>query len=445
MIKKLILSSLVICCLLGLLVGCGNQPSPMQTVTPTISPTASVSPTASITPIPSPTAPATSTPSSPTTPEPTQTAPAKATPVIYVPTDLLYKNEAMGFTLEFPAEWKDRYIIKEMQNYIYVFSKMANENYKSGGNGGFLFSIERFTGELVTEELVNTAVYGKIILRGNGYSYVARNSYDGPFITDDEKLSAEYKDLCNKRAEVYQTIKLLGTAKPKASNAGYKVLGTDFFIAELPEEWDIKESADDLVCWDICSKDGKIGSIQIIPYKSEVIPSDDKTMREYILSNDFHAHKDALITLSTEAADAETMQKIKSGLRLTGWDGVIYVQSLANRYLELGGIKIFGKIDSFKTENNRFTAVNIRKMNYVPDSSANGFHIEDLNQIITYPMDTPFLAPLVGPDYKSYGTNKYFAISSKTFFSDCPNYKESYFDFIIGDNMVKVVLERYIP
>ena len=442
LIKKLLLFSLVFCCLLGQFGGCGAPPSAAQTAAPlTASPSASVtptpSPTASVTPTPTPTATS--------TPKPSPTNKPKATPVIYVPTDLFYKNESMGFTLEFPAEWKDRYIVEEWKGYIRVFSKKTRENYAHPGNDGFIFSIERFTGELITEELVNTAVSGKIILRGNGYSYVVRTTYDGPFITDDEKLRAEYKDLCDKRAEVYQSIKLLGTAKPKASNAGYKVLGTDFFIAEIPEEWDIKESTDTIVCWDIYSASGKIGSIQIIPYKSEIIASDDKTMREYILSDNFHFGSNTLITLSTKEADADTMQKVKSGLKLTGFLSVVYVESLANRYLELGGIKIFGKIDSFKIENNRFTAVNIRKMNYVPDNSAKGFHIEDLNEIITYPMDSPMLAPLVGPDYKSYGTYKISSVNTKSFFNDCPNYKDSYFDFIIGDNMVKVVLERYIP
>lgn len=242
LIKKPLLFSLLVCCILGLLGGCNRLTAPAPTATPQTS-----SPTASISPTPSP------------------TAPVKATPVIYVPTDLFYKNEDLGFTLDFPAEWKDRYIIYESQGSMSVYSKKVRETYK---DWGLLFRIERFTGELITEEAVNTAVYGKILLRGNGYSYVMRTAQGGAFIIEDEKISAEYKDMQDKRADVCQTIKLWGTARPKASNAGYKVLGTDFFIAELPEKWDIKESTDALVCWDICSGGSKIGRFKSSPTKA---------------------------------------------------------------------------------------------------------------------------------------------------------------------------------
>lgn len=265
-----------------------------------------------------------------------------------------------------------------------------------------------------------------------------------PFPPESEKLSAKYKELTAKRDSVFQSIELWGTKRPQASNAGYKVMGTDFFGVEIPEDWDIKESTDTIVCWDICSGSNKIGSIRIIPYKSEIIAGDDKTMREYIL-NDFKVNSSALITLSTKDADADTMKKIKGSLEVAYGGSVLYILSLANRYLELGGISIFGKIDSFNTENGRYTAVNIRAMKYVADDSAKGFHIEDLNQIITYPMDYPQMAPLVGPDYKTYGTYVMFAISSKTFINYCPNYKDLYYDFIIGDNMLKVVVGHYIP
>ena len=392
-------------------------------------------------------------PSSPTilsTPSPTPAISAAPTAIPRLSTtasgQTIYKNDDFGISLVFPAEWKDRFVIKDLDTFkkpgdsISVYCKAV---YEADDKLGRLFTIVRQTGELITDKDLNAgAVNLTILLRGNGYTYIFRSTSD---VQSSDSLKDEYMDLYSKRQDIIKSIAIFGSKTPEASNTGYKVLGTGFFTIEVPLDWELKASANAAVSWDIYSDNSVIGSVQIIPYKSEVIPEDDKTMREYIL-NDFNDNRSALITLSTKNADQDTMQKIKSGFKLTGGDfTVIDLLSTANRYLELGGIRIFGKIDSLKAENGSFKAINIRAMKYVPDSSTKGFHIEDLNQIITYPIEQSVsIAPLVAPNYNGHGTYEFPNLDS-IFVAKYPNYKDMYYDFIIGDNTLKVVLGHYVP
>ena len=423
---------------MGTLCGCAARTEP--TVSAQVQmPSSPVQPAASASPSPSASPRVTAS----AAPLPSAAVTQRPAPVIVTPAGLHYENAAMGFSLDFPDAWEGRYIIRELPSSVAVSSKAAGEN-------GLLFRIQRLTGELITQKRIdNLDIMGEILLRGNGCTYIASLRTE-LYSFDDEKLAAEYKALLDTRAEAYKSIKLLEGARPEVANDGFKVVGTDFFTAEIPEKWDMKISSS-AARWELYSENTVVGSIRLIPYKSETPASDGKTLREYVI-NDFRTSHSVEIALDAARADSDILQKIKSSMKMTGGASVVWVQSLANRYLELGGTKIFGKIESFDEKRSDinpqrvdFTAVNIRELNLVPDDSASGFHIEDTGRIVSYPLDAPQLAPLAAPDYKDYGTYDFFAISGATFYSDCPKYKESYYDFIISDGAVKVVLERYVP
>ncbi len=364
---------------------------------------------------------------------------------------IIYKNENFGFSLVFPADWKDRYVVQETKGGITIYSKRLYEStiYKGMGH---LFSIERHIGELISREDLSLAspVPVTYLLSGNGYTYYARSPSDVQYpMQEDKDLSDDYIDMNRKKAEILQSFKLLGAKAPVPANEGYKVVGCIFFAVEIPGQWDLKASKEKKLAWDIFSEDSIAGRISLIPYRSETIPSDGSALREYILNdyNSSSSNRNAEIVLYKKTADQDTMRKIKGSFRFTG-GGITSVDmlSIANRYLELGGIKIFGKIDSIKTENGKLRGVNIRVMKYVADASEKGFHIEDSNQIISYPAEYPSFMPLVGPDYTSFGTyDVEGGIDLRHLEKENPEYKNFYYDFIIGDQMVKMIIGHYVP
>ena len=46
---------------------------------------------------------------------------------------IIYRNEPLGFSLEFPSDWQDKYIIKESVDNISIFNKKIYENYNEAG------------------------------------------------------------------------------------------------------------------------------------------------------------------------------------------------------------------------------------------------------------------------------------------------------------------------
>ncbi len=364
---------------------------------------------------------------------------------------IVYENENLGFSLAFPADWKDRYVVQETKSGVTVYTKKLYEHTKFKGMGR-LFSIERRVGELISREDLSLAspVPVTFLLSGNGYTYYARKPSDVQYpMQEDKELSDDYIDMSSKKQEIFKSFKLLGTKTPVPENEGYKVMGCIFFTVEIPGEWDLRASKEKILAWDILSDGDVAGRITLIPYRSETLASDDSALREYIM-NDYSSstsNQNAEIVLYKKKADQGIMKKIKGSLKFTG-GGVtsVDIQSIANRYLELGGIKIFGKIDGFKTENGKLSGVSIRVMKYVADGSEKGFHIEDSNQTVTYPAEYPVFAPLVGPDYTSLGTYcTEGGVDLRYLEKDHPDYKNFYYDFIIGDHMVKMIIAHYVP
>jgi len=371
----------------------------------------------------------TATPEATPKPTPSPTAEALAS------TPIIYENVNLGITLEFPAEWKDRYDIDETGSSIYIYSKKVCDAEKYGGK---LFYIVRQTGELITEDdAENMGPNGKILLKGNGYTYILRKPTDYPVPENDKALVAEYNELSSKAEEVWQTIKLLGTAIPKASNTGYKVIGTAFFTVEIPDDWDVKASENTILCWDIYSGDSVIGSFEIIPCYGEEVESDETILREYIIDDSDNKKGDMMITLKKNMADYSVMDTVKSSCKIVAVPYIITLQTRAGEYLEQGGEQIFGKIESVEM-----------KTGYpeLPNSDE-GYHIEDLNEVVNYSIagTSVDILPLVGPTYNTYGTYETHLIHGY-FLKQYPNYKDFCYDFIIdNEGKLRTVLGHYVP
>jgi len=363
----------------------------------------------------------------------------------------LYINEKLGFSLNFPVEWRDRYIIEESENNISVFCKKVYEKYKGAG---LLFTMQRAVGELITEaDMQQAPVMQQIVLQGNGYTYFTRRPSDMQYPPDDEEVSSDYETMSEQIINVPHWISLLGDEKPAAVNEGFKTVGSSFFTVEIPSVWRIEAIDVPSPHWGIYDGDDLAGTIDLIPYKSEEngkeSADNDNVMREYILNDEIC--REFRITLNSKNADEGTMEKIKNSFKFVeGPFNVIDLQSIALQYLAEGGRRVFGTIQDFEIQDGKPVAVHVNVMNFLSDDEnneyPNGFSIEDLNRIESYPLDSGVsIAPLVPPDYNSYGMYE-MPLLDENFIEKYENYKDFYYDFIIGnDGQLKIILGHYVP
>lgn len=354
---------------------------------------------------------------------------------------IVYKNETLGFSLQFPADWQDKYIIEETDTNITLFNKKIYEEV----GGGLLFTIERMIGELVTEADMNEApVSQQIILQGNGYTFFTVMPSDVQYPVDNKELSREYVAMAEQIASITETISMIGDQKPKAMNAGYQVVGTSFFMMEIPVEWEIKVEEEYGDSWNLFMDDTRIGGIDLIPYKSE---EDNEEMSRLYMTDD-EIHREIRIIVHSEYADEDTMNKLKDTFQfVTGPYNVVDLQSSAAEYLARGGKKIFGEIIDFEVENGEPVSVRVKMLDFVrDDESPNGFYIEDLQQTETFSLDFGVrIAPFIEPNYVKYGLYEMPLVDGE-FLRNYENYSHFYYNFIIGsDGQLKIIIAHYVP
>ncbi len=365
----------------------------------------------------------------------------------------IYENEALGFSLELPKEWKDRYVVEEWGNSVGFFSKKVYEQY----NGmGLLFTIVRDVGELITEKDTQQAPQAQqILLQGNGYTYYMRLPSDVQYPMEEE-LSDDYIAMSKQISKVAKGIELLGNQKPQASNKGFKVVGSSFFTLEIPENWDIKQELLSDFTWYIYdeTQKGEVGAITLVPYDFG-----DESEGEYtssysgaqVLLYDDETLRGASIFLNPEIVKQEIIDTIKNSFSfVNGPFNIFDLQTQGKQYLAQGGKKVFGRIEDFEMENGEPVTVKINVMEFIPDgiddNNPNGFRIEDLDKIETYPLDIgAMVVPLVPPGNNSFKLYEMPLLDSD-FIKKYDNYKYFYYDFIIGsDGKVKSVFGRYVP
>ena len=366
---------------------------------------------------------------------------------------IVYENKVLGFSLELPDEWEDRYVVEEWENSIGFFSKKVYQQY----NGmGLLFTIVRDVGELITEQDMQQAPQmQQILLQGNGYTYYIRwpSDVQSPM---EEELSDDYMAMSRQVSKVAKSISLLGDEKPKASNEGFKVVGSSFFTVEIPDNWDIKQEALSEPRWYIYDETGKgdVGAIALVPYDFDG-KSEGKYKDSYgevpVLLYDDETLRGATIFFDVKRVDKDIIDKIKNSFKfVSGPFNVVDLQTQGEQYLARGGKKVFGKIEDFEMEKGEPVAVKINVMEFIPDGTGdnnpNGFRIEVLNKIETYPLDIGTqIVPLVPPNNSNYGFYEMPLLDS-SFLKKYDNCKHFYYDFIIGsDGKVKIVFGRYVP
>jgi hypothetical protein len=170
-----------------------------------------------------------------------------------------------------------------------------------------------------------------------------------------------------------------------------------------------------------------------------------------VLLYDDETLRGASIFLNLEIVKQEIIDTIKNSFSfVNGPFNIFDLQTQGKQYLAQGGKKVFGRIEDFEMENGEPVTVKINVMEFIPDgiddNNPNGFRIEDLDKIETYPLDIGArVVPLVPPGNNSFKLYEMPLLDSD-FIKKYDNYKYFYYDFIIGsDGKVKSVFGRYVP
>ena len=349
-----------------------------------------------------------------------------------------YENSELGFSLEFPSEWEERYVVEEHEDSVVIYCKKVYDEWEH--EGGRLLTIQRQIGELIDEEdIAQSPAPAKMLLQGNGYTYYATFASDVQYPPDNSELAKEYLSLEEQLDLVCKSIALLGDTQPVAKNEGFKVLGTAFFKLEVPEDWDLKRAQDHPVAWDIWVDESNIGQIKMIPYNTEVIV-ENGSIDDYNIARfaDEYQRQAALI-VHRDYADDAIMEKIKDTFEWTdGYFTVIDLMSNANIYVERGGTRLFGKIENVTIEDSGPISVEVTLSERIADDqSPSGYRFEDLNETKTLTADwIPNIVPLAPPDYTTYGRYDIYLLDT-TFIEAHPDYKDFYYEFILdsGGNL----------
>ena len=349
-----------------------------------------------------------------------------------------YENSELGFSLEFPSEWKERYVVEEHEDGIVIYCKKVYDEW--GHEGGRLLTIQREIGELIDEEdIAQSPAPAKMLLQGNGYTYYATFASDVQYPSDNSELAKEYLSLEEQLDQVCRSIALLGDTQPVAKNESFKVLGTAFFKLEVPENWNLKRAQNHPVGWDIWVDENNIGQIRMIPYNAEVIV-ENGSIEDYNIARFADEYqRQATLIVDRDYADDAIMEKIKDTFEWTnGYFTVIDLMSNANIYVERGGKRLFGKIENLTAEDSGPISVEvILSERIADDQSPTGYRFEDLNETKTLTADwIPNVVPLAPPDYTTYGRYDIYLLDT-TFIEAHPDYKDFYYEFILdsGGNL----------
>lgn len=114
-----------------------------------------------------------------------------------------YKNIKLGFSINFPSNWKGNYRIQAKSNGITVYFKAKNK--KSSGQG-MLFTIVKETKSL-NEDALDT-IPGKRYFKAKGITYVIGGPTDVNFsgVNSDNKT---FSRMNSERSKVLKTLKTI--------------------------------------------------------------------------------------------------------------------------------------------------------------------------------------------------------------------------------------------
>lgn len=372
-----------------------------------------------------------------------------------------YENGKYGFKLELPIEWKDKVLISDGDyddSVLFFVIKI------DGSQGGHLFSINRETGELITEEDVKQSpIPSKLLMHANGYTYYATFPSDVQYDPEKKDEMENYNSMNSKVEGVLKSIKPYGDERSAASNEGYKVVGNSFFTLEVPEDLEM-ESGDGLF-WNLTEEGNAVGSLIMSQGQLDDEDKNVSSNTAYITRPDSTIY--TCISVNEGSVGETDFEVMKNTFRYktvgTPVTVLDYIDT-AEQYLELGGSRLFGKITDISPvshdENDegplKGAVTTVALMEFVTDESQpDGYKIVDLNETKSFESGyggySPDVIPLVPPNYTTFGVYDRYLLDEEFFkdYGDESNasyYKNFYYDFILDpDGNLLLISGHYVP
>ncbi|MGZ9583826.1 M56 family metallopeptidase [Paenibacillus marinisediminis] len=368
-----------------------------------------------------------------------------------IETERQYVNQELGFELAIPPNWQDKFTAGSNPN--------NDENIvQFSYNGGFvLFSIERIEGEHIRQEELPAIPPMKIVMQGNGYTYVAYMSGDVQVpVEKGEEAIREYREMYRGVDELLKSFQPVGDEQPVAHTQGFKVIGTGYFKAEIPERWTVIRSDNDL-SWSLMQDDEHVGKIRFKVWdgKTALVENEHTSYQSMITD-----YTKASVDVNPSLVGQNTFKQIVASFEFRGGaHSVIDMQSHAALYVQMGAEKLFGMIKGFNMQDGKPVSVNIDLMKFIPDTDAtinknpNGFRIENLNEIRTVDVQPGCqVAPLI--DHVGYGLYSIPSLESwiddkgqltGEYASFTDDFTQTYYDFIVQNGAVVQIFGHYIP
>jgi len=107
-----------------------------------------------------------------------------------------------GILLEFPAHWKDKYVVEVVENKLIIYSSRIPY--------GELFTIARTEEDLVEEDLLNFDFRSRILIKTDTYTYyqIIGSGYEGPWPKEEyPELYDEYIQMFKEGESVLNSIR----------------------------------------------------------------------------------------------------------------------------------------------------------------------------------------------------------------------------------------------
>lgn len=320
---------------------------------------------------------------------------------------VVYTNEELGFNMDIPKSWKDKYLVENGENSIIVSHKTLGKKDEKA----FLFSITRVIGELITEEDVEWSYTPqKLLGSGQGYSFILSLAEDLQYEPEDLENSKEYEEMREDINTIIHSFKIDDNLeKPKSANNGYKLIGSNFFRFEIEDNFNLKKSKSSPFIWEILNGDkDDVGDVELSLYNEDEF-QENGMITQYFRDEELKRS----IRVSIKDDYVKDMEVIKTTMEILGDNYTSLDEIYSQRQiLKDGGKELVGRIEAIKLDGLQVKNITIKSKNKTRE----------------YKADFPNIVPMKNGNYTLYQVYPF----TKNYILSDGEYREKNYEFIFS-------------